>query len=131
MEACFAGPALLQHMLAFEVALAHAQAELGIIPAASAAAIARAARAERFDLAALIAATRDSATPAIPLARALQHHCDAHAMARAPHGPVQPPAPRELPTASQLVRALVARRLHVGADGTLPPGLFASMQAGA
>ena len=34
MEACFAGPALLQHMLAFEVALAHAQAELGIIPAA-------------------------------------------------------------------------------------------------
>lgn len=71
MEACFAGPALLQHMLAFEVALAHAQAELGIIPAASAAAIARAALAERFDLAALIAATRDSATPAIPLVRAL------------------------------------------------------------
>jgi len=70
-EACFASPALLQHMLAFEVALAESQAELGLIPAASAASIARAAQAERFDVAALVAATRDSATPAIPVVRAL------------------------------------------------------------
>ena len=71
LEACFAGPALLKHMLAFEVALAAAQAELSMIPAASAAAIARAAEVEHFDLAALIAATRDSATPAIPVVSAL------------------------------------------------------------
>jgi 3-carboxy-cis,cis-muconate cycloisomerase len=70
-EACFSSPALLQHMLAFEVALAETQAELGLIPAASAASIARAAQAERFDVAALVAATRDSATPAIPVVRAL------------------------------------------------------------
>lgn len=71
LEACFAGPALLQHMLAFEVALAASQAALGLIPAASATTIAQVAQAARFELDALIAATPDAATPAIPLVRAL------------------------------------------------------------
>ena len=71
LESCFAGPALLKHMLAFEVALAESQAGLGMIPAASATAIAQVAQATHFDLDALVAATRDAATPAIPLVRAL------------------------------------------------------------
>ncbi|MGB1881414.1 MAG: 3-carboxy-cis,cis-muconate cycloisomerase [Gammaproteobacteria bacterium] len=68
---CFAAMALLENMLAFEVALARAQAELGLIPESAAAAIAAAARATEFDLEALRKQTAESSNPAIPLVRAL------------------------------------------------------------
>src|SRR5579872_157632 len=63
--------AYLQHMLDFEAALARAQAAHGIIPAASAAAIAKACVASAFDLAALAQAATRSGNLAIPLVKAL------------------------------------------------------------
>lgn len=67
---CFAAPRLLHQMLAFEVALADAEARLGIIPTEAARIIARTARVEGFDLQAIALATRESATPVIPFVRA-------------------------------------------------------------
>jgi 3-carboxy-cis,cis-muconate cycloisomerase len=68
----FSDRARLEGMLAFEAALARAQARLGTIPAAAAAPIATACRAaDRFDLAALAAETRAAGNTAIPLVKAL------------------------------------------------------------
>ncbi len=63
--------AWLQAMLDAEAALARAQAGLGTVPAAAADAIARAARAERFDLRALALRARESANPVVALVGAL------------------------------------------------------------
>ena len=63
--------ARLQHMLDFEVALARAQAALGIVPARAADAIAQAARAENYDPAALGEAAVAAGNVAIPLINAL------------------------------------------------------------
>ncbi|MCX4680596.1 3-carboxy-cis,cis-muconate cycloisomerase [Streptomyces sp. NBC_01433] len=63
--------AWLQAMLDAEVALARAQARLGTVPEAAAEAIARAARAERFDPRALALAARETANPVVGLVRAL------------------------------------------------------------
>ena len=63
--------ATLQHMLDFEAALAHAQAATGIIPAAAAEAIAKACKADAYDLAALAEAATRSGNLAIPLVKAL------------------------------------------------------------
>ncbi|WP_043343539.1 3-carboxy-cis,cis-muconate cycloisomerase [Belnapia moabensis] len=71
MRACMGEMALLQHMLDVEAALARAQARLGIVPAEAAAAITAAARAERLDLAALAAATRNTGYPVVGLVRQL------------------------------------------------------------
>jgi 3-carboxy-cis,cis-muconate cycloisomerase len=59
--------AWLQAMLDAEAALARACAAEGLIGESAAAAIGAAARADRFDLAAIAAATGDSATPVIEL----------------------------------------------------------------
>ncbi|HEY1777933.1 MAG TPA: lyase family protein [Solirubrobacteraceae bacterium] len=64
--------AWLQAMLDVEAALARACAAEGLIPAAAASAIAAAALAEDFDLAAIAAATADSATPVIALVAQLR-----------------------------------------------------------
>jgi 3-carboxy-cis,cis-muconate cycloisomerase len=63
--------ACLQHMLDFEAALARAEASTGIVPPDSAEAIARACKAERFDLTALAEAATRSGNLAIPLVKAL------------------------------------------------------------
>jgi 3-carboxy-cis,cis-muconate cycloisomerase len=61
----------LQHMLDFEAALARAEAATGVIPASAADTIAKACKAESFDLAALAEAATRSGNLAIPLVKAL------------------------------------------------------------
>lgn len=63
--------AWLQALLDAEVALARAEADLGIIPAPAAEAIAAAARVEHFDPGALGRAARGGGNPVIPLVDAL------------------------------------------------------------
>jgi 3-carboxy-cis,cis-muconate cycloisomerase len=64
--------AWLAAMLAAEAALAQAQAELGLVPAAAAAAIGRAGAADRYDLAALGRAAAGPGNPVLPLVQALR-----------------------------------------------------------
>ena len=71
MRAAMGEQAFLQRMLDVEAALARAQARLGIVPAEAAAAITSAARAERLDLPALAAATRNTGYPVVGLVRQL------------------------------------------------------------
>src|SRR5258707_11050971 len=63
--------AYLQHMLDFEAALARAEAATGVIPASAAGPIAKACKANSFDLAALAEAATRSGNLAIPLVQAL------------------------------------------------------------
>lgn len=67
VAACFAAPAMLRHMLAFEAALALAEADLGIVPAAAADHIATCAAADDFDVAAIRRETSASGSPVLPL----------------------------------------------------------------
>lgn len=57
----------VQAMLDVEVALARAQADLGVIPYPAAEAIAKAAHADRFDLAALVHGVHETANPVVGL----------------------------------------------------------------
>ncbi|NKZ08731.1 3-carboxy-cis,cis-muconate cycloisomerase [Actinomadura latina] len=66
-EAATSDLAYLTAMLDAEAALARAQARLGIVPAAAAEAIAAAADAGRFDLAAVARRARGSGNPVVPL----------------------------------------------------------------
>ena len=66
--------ACLQHMLDFEAALARAEAATGVIPAGAADPIARACKADAFDLAELAEAATRSGNLAIPLVKALTAH---------------------------------------------------------
>ena len=63
--------AMLQHMLDFESALARAEAETGVIPRGAVDPIARACKADAFDLAALAEAATRSGNLAIPMVKAL------------------------------------------------------------
>lgn len=67
----FSDQSVLEGMLQFEVALARAEAKVGIVPQAAADAIASAAKAGEFDVAALARATLRAGTPGIPVAKAL------------------------------------------------------------
>ncbi len=67
----FSSAAVLAAMLAFERALARAQARLELIPQSAADAIERAAAPEAFDAAAIAREARQSASLAIPLVHAL------------------------------------------------------------
>ncbi len=67
----FTDRATLQGMLDFEVALARAEARIGVIPAAAAAAIATKCRAELFDTSALAQAAARAGNIAIPLVKHL------------------------------------------------------------
>jgi 3-carboxy-cis,cis-muconate cycloisomerase len=69
--------ARLQAMLDVEVALAEAEAELGVIPSQAVAAIRKAARADRFDIGALAEAAAEDGNLAIPLVRQLTHAVEA------------------------------------------------------
>ena len=71
MLAAFGEPAIVQAMLDYEAALAQAQADEGVIPAAAAQAIAAACRAERIDIAALVQDARRAGSLAIPLVKQL------------------------------------------------------------
>jgi 3-carboxy-cis,cis-muconate cycloisomerase len=71
MRAICDDAALLQHMLDFEAALARAEAAAGVIPASAAGPIAKACKAESFDLAALAETATRSGNLAIPLVKAL------------------------------------------------------------
>jgi 3-carboxy-cis,cis-muconate cycloisomerase len=71
MRAVCDDAAYLQHMLDFEAALARAAAATGVIPARTAAPIAKACKAAAFDLSALAEAATRSGNLAIPLVKAL------------------------------------------------------------
>lgn len=71
MTALFSGGALVERMLAFEAALARAEARAGLIPGDAAEAIAARCRVDLFDLPALFRESTVSATPAVPLVRML------------------------------------------------------------
>ncbi|MCP5201670.1 MAG: 3-carboxy-cis,cis-muconate cycloisomerase [Gammaproteobacteria bacterium] len=71
VAACFGAVAFTAHMLAFETALAEAEAELGFVPDGAARAILAAAEVDRFDLDDLARATVAASNPAIPLVQAL------------------------------------------------------------
>ena len=79
MRGCFSDRRLVQRWLDTEVALAEAQAELGIIPRSAAAEIRAKAKAERFDLRALSEQIRATSHPLVPVVRALEHACDGDA----------------------------------------------------
>jgi 3-carboxy-cis,cis-muconate cycloisomerase len=71
VERIFADDARVQKMLDVEAALARAEAQAGIIPATAAEAIAREARVDRFDLAAIVSGARRAGNLAIPLVKQL------------------------------------------------------------
>ena len=67
----FSDPVRLQSMLDFEAALARAEVEVGLIPAAAAKAIGAQCRAELFDIDQLADAANRAGKPAIPMVKAL------------------------------------------------------------
>ena len=71
MTALFSGRTFVERMLAFEAALARAEARAGLVPATAAEAIAACCRVDLFDLPALFRESTASATPAVPLVRML------------------------------------------------------------
>jgi 3-carboxy-cis,cis-muconate cycloisomerase len=72
MIAAFDDAAVVQGMLAFEAALARAQAAEGLIPAGVASAIAGVCKAQLYDIPALIRAGQRAGSLAIPLVKELQ-----------------------------------------------------------
>ena len=68
----FSDRSVLQALLAFETALARAQAALGLIPADAAEGIVKAAAVENFDAVEIARAARKSASVAIPFVKALR-----------------------------------------------------------
>jgi 3-carboxy-cis,cis-muconate cycloisomerase len=71
MAELFSDQSVLQAMLDFEVALARAEAGVGVIPKSAADGIAAAGKAGGFDIASLVRETLRNATPGVPLAKAL------------------------------------------------------------
>ncbi len=79
MSAVFSPEAHVQGMLAFEAALARAEARAGIIPREAADAIAGNCRVELYDVTALFDEAEKAGTPAIPLVRMLTAHIEGDA----------------------------------------------------
>jgi 3-carboxy-cis,cis-muconate cycloisomerase len=71
MAAVFSPEAHVRQMLAFEGALARAEAKVGLVPLAAAEAIDAACRSERYDVVALYREAALAGTPVIPLVRML------------------------------------------------------------
>ena len=71
LAALFSDESVLHALLEFETALARAEAQCGVIPAAAADAISAAARPGNFDISALADAAFRAGTPAIPLVKML------------------------------------------------------------
>src|SRR5262245_49247360 len=76
LRAIFNDETRVQKWYDYEAALALAQAELGIIPQAAAAEIARKAKVSNVDLEAIAAEVRRTKHPLVPALRALQAICD-------------------------------------------------------
>jgi 3-carboxy-cis,cis-muconate cycloisomerase len=72
LDEVFSDRSVLQSLLDFEVALARAEAELGIVPQSAASAIAAAARPDEFDLAEFAEGILRAGTAGIPLAKTLR-----------------------------------------------------------
>jgi nitrosuccinate lyase len=85
VEAAVCDHAWLQAMLDAEAALARAQAHLGTVPQAAAAAITAAARAERLDLRAIALGARETANPVVGLVRQLSEAVASDAPGAAPY----------------------------------------------
>ncbi len=79
IAAVFSAEAHVRQMLAFEAALAQAEADVGLIPLAAAHAIAAQCRVELFDVAQIYRDAGAASTPAIPLVRMLTERVDADA----------------------------------------------------
>src|SRR5574341_500055 len=79
MRAVFDDLHLLQKWLDVEVALAQAEAELGVIPEAAASEISRHAHADRLDLPRLKQLVDQTVHPIVPLIRVLEQACDGDA----------------------------------------------------
>src|SRR2546421_3174811 len=79
VRALFTEDARFQSWLDVEAALAQAQAELGIVPAAAAREIARKAHLKYLDLAAVRAGLAKTGHPLVPLVWALDRACDGDA----------------------------------------------------
>jgi 3-carboxy-cis,cis-muconate cycloisomerase len=79
MSATFSAEAHVRGMLAFEAALARAEARAGIIPQEAAITIAANCKEELFDVAALYRETAVAGTPAIPLVRILTARVEGNA----------------------------------------------------
>ena len=77
LASAFSDTAFLQGMLDFETALARAEASVGLMPAAAAQAIARAAVAAEFDIDAIVRGARANATPVVTLVRMLEARVEA------------------------------------------------------
>ena len=84
-EAAFAPRAFLRAMLAFESALAEAEAAEGVIPAASAAAIKSSCERIELDADALVAEAKIQGTLVVPFVNALRKHVASASAAAAPH----------------------------------------------
>ena len=84
-ETAFAAPAFVRAMLAFESALARAQAEEGLVPEASARAVSAACESIRIDEERLVAEGKRSATLAVPLVDMLRAEVGRHAKDAAAH----------------------------------------------
>ncbi|MDY0747391.1 3-carboxy-cis,cis-muconate cycloisomerase [Paucibacter sp. R3-3] len=74
----FGQEAIVQRMLDFEAALARAQGDVGLVPQAAADEIARHCRAEFFNAATVVAASRTAGSLAIPLVKQLTERVAAH-----------------------------------------------------
>ncbi len=70
----FSDASVVEAMLRFEVALARVEGRLGVIPAAAAESIQRAADAGKLETSALASASLQSATPAVPFVKQLTEH---------------------------------------------------------
>src|SRR5437660_5633151 len=79
MSAAFSPEAHVRGMLAFEAALARAEARAGIIPQEAATVIAANCREELFDVTALYHEAVVAGTPALPLVRMLTAHVEGNA----------------------------------------------------
>ena len=79
MSSVFSAKAHVRGMLAFEAALAHAEANAGIIPQEVANTIAANCKVELFDVDALYREAAVAGTPAIPLVRMLTEHVEGDA----------------------------------------------------
>ncbi|MGH2587530.1 MAG: 3-carboxy-cis,cis-muconate cycloisomerase [Dehalococcoidia bacterium] len=71
MASVFSGESFVRHMLAFEAALARAEARAGVIPEQAAEQIAAVCQVELFDVATIFQEAARSGTPVIPLTRLL------------------------------------------------------------
>jgi 3-carboxy-cis,cis-muconate cycloisomerase len=114
LAAVFSDESVLQAMLDFEVALAEAAAETGAIPGEAAAHIRQSARSETFDASEIAHAAHASATPAIPLVKALTERV--RAVDQRSADSVHWSATSQDVTDSALVLLLARARQHVAAD---------------